>query len=291
MTKICVFSDLHIGQAGKPANNFKFKDQIFSDYLLLQSNIYDLIILNGDVFELWEGVVETVLHAGIESIRKLTHERFETIKASYPKIVETIKKLSVEGKLVLINGNHDSLVRIDSDKLLPGMQVYENKTVTIGPYVIRFEHGHQGDAWCKEGSALSCISWFTTQFRSAIDDLVTTKLDESFDLLTESIDTSSDAIKIFAGKLGKAVSADVVVFGHTHIPLLDQLERGLLGRDSGVIYANSGKSCDSDDLIDQVSIYVEDKGVMVVEKRKASVKTAGVTIVQSIMCSKTWSES
>jgi UDP-2,3-diacylglucosamine pyrophosphatase LpxH len=285
--KIIVLSDLHIGQKGHPCNNFQLDDQLFADYLAGQSKIHDLIVLNGDVFELWEGIAEICAINGIKNLKELTFARFDAILASYPKTVEAIIALAKAEKLILINGNHDSMIRMENDRLLPGVAVLENKTISCGPYSVRFEHGHQGDAWCQDGSALSCLSWVSTQLKSTFDDLVTTKLDESFDLLMNTIDTSNEKIAIYAGKIGKAAGVDAVIFGHTHFAMLERSKTSVLNS-NGVIYANSGKASDSDDLVDQIAITIEDKGDLVVERRIASVKTGSVTVKESLKSTKKW---
>lgn len=282
--KIVVLSDLHIGVKGQADNNFIMDDAAFAAHLDRLSKANDVIVLNGDVFELWEGVAVAAAHA--EHWNDLTKERLKLVIKSWPLTYKMIIDLIQSKKIILVNGNHDAQIR-SRNLLGDDIPVYENYTIEMGPYRIRIEHGHQGDIWCDEKSVLGCFSWMATQSKSALEDLINKKLDSTFELLEKTIDTSDDKIAKYAGKLGRAIKADVIVFGHTHGARLEKVANFAK---SDVIYANSGKASDSEDVIDEVAVEIFEKGDTIISLNKVSVLTGRIEIVNTMSVSKKWSK-
>lgn len=280
--KVVILSDLHIGVKGQADNNFLLDDAAFAAHLASLSQNNDLIVLNGDIYELWEGVAVAAAHA--EHWNDLTMERLNLVRKCWPCTDKAIRDMAIAGKVIIANGNHDAQIR--SRALLgPEVPVYENYTIEMGPYRIRFEHGHQGDIWCDEKSVLGCFSWLATQSKSALEDLINKKLDSTFELLEKTIDTSDDKISQYADKLGRALKADVVVFGHTHGARLEKSSK--FGK-SDVVYLNSGKASDSEDVIDEGMVEIFEKGEVVVTLAKVSVLTGRIEIVKSVSVHKKW---
>ena len=140
--QIRVISDLHIGVHGSKSNDFLFSDSEFARYLRHTMKRCDFLVLNGDVFELWE-----------RPIWQNQRQRLESILNSWPQIARLLREPSK--KLILIAGNHDQA--LTKQNLLR----HAKNEVTIhcpGGRTVYIAHGHVADAWCRPGTVASKAS-------------------------------------------------------------------------------------------------------------------------------------
>lgn len=183
-------SDLHLGSP-------LFDDEIVI-VDLLQSPKYDEIVLVGDILDVWEDDIESIL----ESNRA---------------IVEAIHKASIDRPVTYILGNHDP-DRETILKYLPLVGVCEE--YLFGKGVVT--HGHQFDdliikySWlakivfyihwvCERAFGINVKAYFRRLFYS-----LSAKKDKRYynDLI---IDVEKNAIEKYS-------DYDYVIMGHTHLP-------------------------------------------------------------------------
>lgn len=238
--KITILSDLHIGVAGSGTCTFsQTSDTIFSNYIwslttmedvgdeaAAAERVSDLVVINGDCFELWAPGPSGSGKPGSKDL-------FETIKKSWPNTCGAL--LDQEGdRVVMLNGNHDATMRTK------GMFDKCYADLIVDDFSLYAAHGHQSDVWCADGSALLGISKLATRAYGKAE-LIQHDVDENSDALQKTI-MPKDAVRrcdyramAHAEAVAKTLKCQVVAYGHTHMPLL-------LGT-KDVMYCNSGCCC------------------------------------------------
>jgi UDP-2,3-diacylglucosamine pyrophosphatase LpxH len=244
--KIKVISDIHIGLPDAKNNDCRFTDDQLYLYIKNSLKVVDLLILNGDIFELWQTNFQKQV------------EHFELIEASYPKFFKILRKNLTRKTIIFINGNHDAVVR--TKNLLPAVSEHNIQTKAG---LLHFEHGHAADV--NNSGKFSCfgqaIAWCGGMGETYIDP----DIDLHFEKLLSVINGHNDDGKI--DKLERHAIADavlygyrLVVYGHTHWSTIKQ---HTLSSKNKFTYANSGKGVNSN-CIEEVIITTENKNLSVV---------------------------
>lgn len=248
--RITIVSDLHIGVAGSGTCTFcQDDDARFASYVRWLtddegddgSDKSDLVVVNGDCFELWAPGPSGSGKPG-------TKELFKSIKETWPITCDAL--LDERGdRVVMLNGNHDATLRTK------GMFERCYADLVVDDFSLYAAHGHQSDVWCADGSVLLGISKLATRVYGRAE-LIQHDADESSEALQKTI-APKDAVRrcdyramAHAEAVAKTLGCRVVAYGHTHVPLL------LGTRD--VLYCNSGCCCyssgDRRNTVDQLDI-------------------------------------
>jgi len=120
--KTLVISDIHLGSP--------LVDRKLELMNLMKLNKYDTIVLNGDIFDIWE-----------KSFNKILIENLDFVKL--------LHRLSKEKTVYFIVGNHDPYI-IEIEKLFPNMKVLRELKIDD----ILIIHGHEFD------DLVTKYSWF-----------------------------------------------------------------------------------------------------------------------------------
>ena len=203
--KILILSDLHLGSP-----MFSEESTIIN---LLKSEGYDVIVLNGDIFDVWE-------------------EPFDKIKQKNFNIVSVIREISKKKKVYFVDGNHDP----DLDSLKRTFpDVIFSKDLQLGD--IFFIHGCEFDKFVTKYSLPAKIlfvpNWICERtihvdlkgiFRN-ISFSIANKRDKKYygDLVN---DINKAAIDTYKSR------CKYLIMGHTHFPIIIKTEE--------CTYINSG---------------------------------------------------
>lgn len=240
--KYKIISDLHLGIKGNVSNNFLLNDTVFKKYLTDSLSECDGVILLGDIFELWEDLLET---SGSTLSIRITNRLKEIINSWCfgPLLVEHNERLH------LISGNHDAVIK--NNTYFPDIKIVDHMVISENGFNIYLAHGHQGDVYCSEKSIFSCCVCGASQIKSSLEDLVDENLDSEVDKLQTCLGTSDKKITNYAFKVANAGNYNCVVFGHTHHQMMSEKK--------GVIYVNDGCVCDKTEQICECIINIADQ--------------------------------
>lgn len=226
--RILVFSDLHLACSDDVDNFQKTKD--FLEFIEWKNNNnIDKTIVNGDIFELWQG--------GWFLTQK---RRYEIIKKRYKDVISNLKHFTI------ISGNHDNDVKYYNDEIKP----IEKYIIKDNGLNILFLHGHQFDEQYKTNFS-SYIGRVGTEFWGIIEKIIGT--DEASKILS-SFENLQMKQKMLPSKFkdmnmeyveksieyAKKENFNIIVLGHTHIPFL------YYDKTSKIYYVNSGTWIDDD---------------------------------------------
>lgn len=138
-TKLIVFSDIHLG-ARKTKASTNVDNEISKQIDALGTSGKAVVVLNGDIFELWAGENPTVQKA-LAAHRKLNNSLLKLVKNRHNKIVFVV-------------GNHDGALGWDSVQQQYLIKTFNaeicfafelNISTKQGKRAILFEHGHMLD--------------------------------------------------------------------------------------------------------------------------------------------------
>jgi predicted phosphodiesterase len=259
IAKYIVISDLHIGMESgdsimesiSKSSSYFYSDAETCDYLLGLIAVGNKIVLNGDVFELWETDKEVWLKefkSLAEGIKdglsfsqwhdKQAKSRLELIIAKYPM---TMKLITENPSIIYVNGNHDEATRTQG--LIPKVQ--ESYVIKQGGFSIYVAHGHQADIYCSGpyqgvGRFAACFCSVAEQLTDPELDIEATKLGDTIGILHDNDNTYTNHARLIA----EEGNYDGVDYGHTHIQKLYSLDCQSNKKIPGhkIIYANSGKA-------------------------------------------------
>jgi predicted phosphodiesterase len=178
---------------------------------LLEETKYDKLIICGDILDSY-------------NIHRLCKKQW--------KVLSALRKISKKKECIFIKGNHDK--GLDMISALLGFDFKEEHIETIGTKKFYFVHG---DRW----DYIIQLKPFLTEIASGIYYLLQ-KLDKKQKytrILKRKIKSWHGAAEKISERVCKYASNygyDVVVFGHTHIPLHNTLH--------GVECINLGSQCD-----------------------------------------------
>lgn len=221
MRSVYVISDLHMGDGG-PRDNFGYgrHENDLLSFLDMVDDTNGLLVICGDLFELWQSNISKVL----------------------TKRVYLLDRLAAMGAVYIL-GNHDAdLLHFGSDNLQGGGRQWlshpffrtmrTSLTLNVGGKLFHFVHGHETDPYCAgDTPGLGRI----TAIYSGLEE------DKNGSPMLDKYRTVEDKV---VGRLEKLVSlwgrlrgkpdrftgmnraltlylrqgADVVVCGHTHFP-------------------------------------------------------------------------
>jgi UDP-2,3-diacylglucosamine pyrophosphatase LpxH len=236
--RIRVLSDLHIGVPGTGSNDFLLDDEAFLAYLDASLESANVVVLNGDVFECWEG-----------NLVRNSEQRFREIAEARPALVEGLRQRAEAGRLVVVAGNHDAIVR--TAKLFPAVESWTQREYGV---LLHVAHGHQADAFNAglAGGGLGGCGRCISACVGLGESLLYADLDHDLSALQAICTGERDASVMLdhAERLAARNSYDVVVYGHSHDATVEPILRG------AALYANSGTASGSRDAVDKVDLTI-----------------------------------
>jgi UDP-2,3-diacylglucosamine pyrophosphatase LpxH len=193
--RILAISDVHLGSKSRIAG---------SDgelCVLLKSEPWDQVVVVGDLFDFWEAT-------------------FEEIVQAHPTVLATLESLET----VIVIGNHDAQFAgidcLNGMKVVTGAYTLEDAGTTIV-----FQHGHEFDKLSLSLTA-RFFYWLTEKLDAVAQWFAGSGVSLRREIrysLVESGTAESFSDNVSAGSVLSAPEADVVVSGHTHIPLVKQI--------------------------------------------------------------------
>jgi len=199
--KIIVISDIHLGSdTCKSKELLNFLSIIQPEYL----------ILNGDVFD---------------------DLKFNRLKSSHWKVLGKIRKLSKKLKLIWIRGNHDTLSSETLSHLL-GIDVKDSFLLKLENLKIYFSHGDKWDIFIYKYRRLSHLFTIMHQIIQKFFPKFTENLTNWLIKKAKFMNRNSIAIEYSAFDYAKREKINIIICGHTHLPLLK--------KENNIIYGNDG---------------------------------------------------
>ena len=220
--RICIISDLHC-KYSKLSSEDKENSALVLSFLEQAKGKYDLLILNGDIFDLWYDWKYTI------------------IKQYFPLLVKLYEIRQAGCRIVHITGNHDFWfgnflpdylgVELEAESFeisADDKKIYvcHGDTHTVNDFryqsfrkLIRLPFMKKIFGLLHPDFALGLGNMMSRSSRTRIDS-------------SELRDKKNEGLRAYAKKLIKRGRADYVIMGHSHHPELIQYETGY--------YANSG---------------------------------------------------
>jgi predicted phosphodiesterase len=196
---IAVISDLHLG-AKDCADSFGHDDAEFLRFLTFLEDNFERIVLLGDI---WETLTSRQPWAALASLK--------VARACHDEIAQRFQNI----KYKYIHGNHDLVAQHADD-------APENWVVEADDKRILFTHGHAHDRLIKFARRLVelgvCVGGW---LRRAGWHGLYQRLDELDQKRSGvAVDPADCPFQTWAFDLAGKASADIVVTGHTHVPLV-----------------------------------------------------------------------
>ncbi len=211
--EIAVISDLHLG-SDDPTDAFGHDDEEFLGFLRFLESNFERIVLLGDI---WETLTS---RCPWKASRALLDAR-----ARHPEIAERLRRPSY----MYIHGNHDLIAAHLDGAPESWMLEADGKRLL-------FTHGHGHDAWIRFARRLVelgiCLGGWIR--RAGWHPLYRwfNELDRARSAISE--DPTKCTFQAWAMGLAAMSKTDIIVTGHTHLPLVKQ--------HGSRLYLNSG-SC------------------------------------------------
>jgi predicted phosphodiesterase len=196
--QIAVISDLHLGTGGS-TDEFGHDDAEFLKFLDFLEGNFEKVVLLGDI---WETLTAP------SPARQL-----EQLRAAQQRHLEISQRFSL-GRYQYIHGNHD---------LVAGrhLGVPAEHTVYADGVRLLFSHGHQGDGLCSTARPLSEMAvWLGAWIRRLGLDWAYRQF-----VRIEQIRTGNSGecrVRRWALDQAERRQVDVVITGHTHVPVCDE---------------------------------------------------------------------
>ncbi|HRI07958.1 MAG TPA: metallophosphoesterase family protein [Nannocystaceae bacterium] len=207
--KIAAISDLHIGPR-RWMDEFRHAEATFLAFLDRLERTHDLIVLVGDVFQ-----TDHDLFPGRRgAVRQLMGAR-----RRLPALAERFARPPYR----YVHGNHDQIAR-------DHLGAAETLRLEADGYCAFFVHGHQYDPIFRRAEVLArSASWFTGRLRAAGLRPVAQWFEANDIRIKHERFHRGDGPYLSAGRrLLREHSADVVVMGHTHVPVRVEAPEGLI---------------------------------------------------------------
>ena len=203
-SKVLIVSDAHLTAVGDMTREHKWVDM-----LIKTSRNYDVVILNGDIFETWK-------HGMFGWDKKSRGDKLDNILDKLPKL----KKFLLKPNVKLIIGNHDMALT------LPRFEMYKpikKLRLKIDDKTVHVEHGNNADA-NYSFATLENKSFLTVAFDYFSDMLLTflenkgiIKDKVGLEYGLQNIAYAADLVpKSMFTDYADKLSVEYVVFGHTH---------------------------------------------------------------------------
>jgi len=238
MIAIKVLSDLHISDEFFE-NNFHLNEKKFISYLKRSLNECDYVILNGDVFELWETKIPFIKKYKLKKIQKTYQLLFNFIESQLN---------DKQSNLFYNIGNHDRYLL--KKKIF--LRLQEKLEINYANKKVYIEHGYMPDLL---NSYLRYIGEFLTWLGAWTERLFYYNIDSR---IFSKVFRKKLLMKLYS-KLNLEYY-DIVVLGHLHEKLLD------ISKDNKRIYVNSGKCCGSK-MFDETIIKIWSTGKIKVDQK------------------------
>jgi predicted phosphodiesterase len=213
--QIAVISDLHLGM-GDRSDVFRHEDDRFLSFLdFLESN-FERIVLLGDV---WETLTPPWPCAPKEALRRC--------REVHPAIARRFER----PRYTYVHGNHDLIAGAAEG-------VPEELTIEDRGTRILFTHGHHHDALFRRARWLSELGVWLGAWILRLGLQSVYRVLDAADQLRSGVakDAGRCTFQRWAVSLADARRADVVVTGHTHVPLRTEHPKAL--------FLNSGSCAD-----------------------------------------------
>lgn len=165
--------------------------------------------------------------------------RFKRLKRSHFKVLARINKLSSPRRkieIVWVEGNHDDLLLRTVSHML-GVSVHREFRFALGGRQYLAIHGHQFDHFMRDNPALTAVAsaiYLMVQRRDAVGMPFSRFLKSR----SKSWIKASEKIGMRACRYARKIGANVVLAGHTHIPMHQKTRHG-------IEYVNTGCWTDS----------------------------------------------
>jgi len=199
---------------------------------------YDLIVIAGDCFELWEP-------GPSRAHKPMTQALFNDITNSWPLTCDIL--LNCE-HVILLNGNHDASIRTKN------MVSKCYADLIIEDFSLYIAHGHQSDIWCADDSLLLGVAQFATCLYGHVE-LIKHSMDEdvaTLDKTIKSFDTKRCEFRAMAhaDMVSTALNCKIVTYGHTHKAMLHGTPK--------MLYCNAGNCCTVKNHLEQIDFMLEE---------------------------------
>lgn len=206
--RIAAISDLHIGPDAR-TDAFRHDEAVFLSWLDALEDSHDTIVLLGDIFQtdhgLWPGLAQQ-------------RRQLDRTRARMSRFAERI----AVPPYVLIHGNHDEITT--------ELGALEQVMFGEADFRVLFLHGHQHDPMLVRAKPLSnAATWFSGRVRAAGLTAVAEQLEE------QDVQVKARRFNVPDGPYARGArarlaesGARVLVMGHTHVPLRQELPEGLL---------------------------------------------------------------
>lgn len=216
--KIAVISDLHLGP-GDRSDLFGHEEARFIKFLSFLESNFERIILLGDIWETLTGPLPTQPREALRRCREAHPDmarRFEQPQYTY------------------VHGNHDIVAGYTE-------RVPEELAITVDGTRLFFTHGHHHDLLLRRARWLSEVAVWLGGWILRLRMSWMYRLFDQFDRVRSgaAVDAAKCSFQRWAVSVARERRADIVVTGHTHIPL--RVEHG------DTLYLNSG-SCSHGDF-------------------------------------------
>jgi len=240
-TTLAIYSDFHIGTK-ENNDDFKIDEKLFIEYINASIKKYDIVIFNGDVFELWQG-----------KSWNNDLKTFDNIREARPLITNYIINSIKASKIEYIIGNHDWILY--QKQIIPLIKSHYSYNSPNG--LIWIEHGHKPDIFNNRWSIFGkFITWITGWIERCIYNDIDIKIAKLLDLNITANTSRLPYIK-YAEKLIKKMNLNIIALGHTHRPYRQSITVNNQHKPCIASYIDTGKCCDSNHL-DETIIRIGD---------------------------------
>jgi predicted phosphodiesterase len=195
---IAVISDLHLGP-GDRSDVFRHEDERFLHFLSFLERSFERIVLLGDV---WETLTPAWPGSPAQALRRA--------REAHPEIARRFER----PKYTYIHGNHDIVAGAAEG-------VPEELVITHGKTRILLTHGHHHDLLIRRARFVSEFGVWLGGWILRLGLGSVYRVLDAVDRLRSGVtaDPARCTFQRWAVTLAKHRSADVVVTGHTHVPI------------------------------------------------------------------------
>lgn len=196
--KIAVISDLHIGAGGR-VDRFGHEEASFLRFLDFLAASFERVVVLGDALELLHGPRPGAYRAQVEAIRAARPRLFQRLMAP---------------PFTYVHGNHD----LAAGRLLGAPS---ELLIEAGDARVLLLHGHQGDFIVRHAYPVAAfLSWVGGMVERVVGPRLARWLDDVDHLVTSPKRTVNCPFQQWAVAQAHRHAADVVVTGHTHVPVV-----------------------------------------------------------------------
>lgn len=195
---IAVISDLHLGP-GDQSDLFRHEDERFLSFLRYLEANFERIVLLGDI---WETLTPHWPLTPREALRRA--------REAHPEIARRFQR----PEYTYVHGNHD-IIAGETDGAPEELVVVDRGTRIL------FTHGHRHDALIRHARVVSEVGVWLGGWLLRLGLRSVHRLFEVLDQVRSGVEVGSERCPFqrWAVSLASHRKADVVVTGHTHVPV------------------------------------------------------------------------